>query len=138
MKYLKILILLFSMCFSAEAFAQVMPYRTVGGVDRTIDTQRRAPKTKSKKPKEKLDIIEVTIEQLDKKLHFDDFQKAAVRVIYNENKDEILGISSEDIPYEAKEEKAEKIAQKIDRQILELLSKEQTVIYQEMIDDRKD
>lgn len=136
MKSLKLLAVVFLVFFSSEAFAQTMPYRT-GGVDRTIDTQRRAPKTKNKKPKEKLDIVEVTVEQLDKKLHFDDFQKAAVRVIYNEHKDEILGISGEDIPYEAKEEKAENIAQKIDKQILELLSKEQAVIYQKMIDDRK-
>ena len=137
MKYIKILAILFLVMFSAEAIAQTTPYYRTG-VDRRIDTQRRAPKTKNKKAKEKLDIVEVTIDQLDKKLHLDDFQKAAVRVIYNENKDEILGIAGEDIPDEAKKEKANRISEKIDKQILELLSKEQTVIYQEMIDDRKD
>lgn len=137
MKYFKIVVIVFLVMFSGEAFSQIMPYSRAG-VDRNIDTQRRAPKTKNKKPKEKLDIVEVTVEQLDKKLHFDDFQKAAVKVIYDENKEEILGIANEDIPYEAKEEKAEKIAQKIDKQILELLSKEQAVIYQEIIEDRRD
>ena len=50
----------------------------------------------------------------------------------------ILGIAGEDIPDEAKREKANNISEKIDKQILDLLSKEQTVIYQEMIEDRKD
>lgn len=114
-----------------------MPYSRAG-VDRSIDTQRRAPKTKNKKAKEKLDIVEVTVEHLDTKLNLDDFQKAAVRVIYNENKDEILKIAEEDIPLNIKKEKAKNIADKIDRQILELLSKEQVAAYQKMIEERND
>ena len=101
MKYIKILVVLFLVFFSTETVAQTTPYYRTG-VDRSIDTQRRAPKTKNKKAKEKLDIVEVTVEQLDKKLNLDDFQKAAIRVIYNDNKDEILGIAGEDIPDEAK------------------------------------
>jgi len=137
MKYFKILAILSFILFSAEAFSQVMPYSRAG-VDRSIDTQRRAPKTKNKKAKEKLDIVEVTVEHLDTKLNLDDFQKAAVRVIYNENKDEILKIAEEDIPLNIKKEKAKNIADKIDRQILELLSKEQVAAYQKMIEERND
>ena len=84
-----------------------------------------------------IDIVEETVKQLDKKLKLDDFQKAAITVIYNDNKDEIMGIAEEDIPRDAKIQKGKDLTEKIDKEILKLLSKEQAEKYQEMIDDRR-
>ncbi|KAF2519701.1 hypothetical protein E0W68_00240 [Flavobacterium salilacus subsp. salilacus] len=141
MKTIKNLILVFTFLMgSVTAFAQYYdPYNGTGaGVDRTIDRQRSAPRTKNKeKLNQKIDIVEETVKQLDKKLKLDDFQKAAITVIYNDNKDEILGIADEDIPLKAKKQKAEDISQKIDKQIIKLLSEGQAEKYQEIIDDRK-
>lgn len=141
MKTIKNLLLVFAFLMgSATAFAQYYdPYNGTGaGVDRTIDTQRNAPRTRNKeKLNKKIDIVEETVKQLDKKLKLDDFQKAAITVIYNDNKDEIMGIVEQDIPRAAKIQKGKELSEKIDKEILKLLSKEQAEKYQEIIDDRK-
>ncbi len=141
MKTIKNLLLVFAFLMgSATAFAQYYDpyYGTGAGVDRTIDQQRNAPRTRNKeKLNKKVDIVEVTVQQLDKKLKLDDFQKAAITVIYKDNLDEILGLPDEDIPYKAKKQKAQDLNEKIDKEILKLLSEEQTKKYQEIIDDRK-
>jgi hypothetical protein len=143
MKHLKSLLALFLFFMASTDFAQYgygYPYGyggTGGGVDRTIDRQRNAPKTKNKKALEKRDIVDVTVEYLEKKLKLDGFQKAAITNIYKDNKAEILSIGEEDMPTEGKKDKARKISDKIDAQIIPLLSKEQVVIYNEMIAERK-
>ena len=137
MKNIKtVLFLLLFFMASSTAFAQYY-YPHNAGVDRRIDRQKYAPKTKNKKAKEKKDIVELTIEQLHKRLNLDDFQKAAIANIYKERKEEILSIPEMDIPYEAKQQKAKEIAENIDAQIMKLLSKEQAGKYQEIINDRK-
>lgn len=137
MKNIKtVLFLLFFFMASSTAFAQYMPYSNAG-VDRRIDRQKYAPKTKNKKAKEKKDIVELTIEQLHKNLNLDDFQKAAITTIYKEKKEEILSIPDMDIPYEAKQQKLRDISESIDNQIIKLLSKEQAGKYQEIIKERK-
>jgi hypothetical protein len=143
MKHLKSLLAPLLFFMASTAFAQYgygYPYGyggTGGGVDRTIDRQRDAPRTKNKKALEKRDIVEVTVEYLEKKLKLDGFQKAAITNIYKENKDRILSINEEDIPTDGKKEKAREISAKIDAQIVPLLSKEQVVLYNEMIAERK-
>ncbi|QYJ67375.1 hypothetical protein [Flavobacterium litorale] len=114
------------------------PYNTGAGVDRSIARQRNAPRTKNKDAKKnKIDIIEATVKQLDKKLNLDDFQEAAVTVIYNDNKEKIFGVAEQDIPKDAKIEKVKEITKEIDEEILKLLNEEQTKKYQKMIADRK-
>lgn len=141
MKYLKYLFLLaFLYIGSATAMAQYYdPYNGTGaGVNRQIDQQRSKPRTYNKERRnKKIDIVEVTVQQLDEKLQLDDFQKAALTVIYNENKDAILGIAEEDIPTRAKRDKAKDMTEKIDKEIFKLLNKEQSEKYQEIIDKRK-
>jgi hypothetical protein len=136
MKKIQFVLLLTLLAFAPEAFAQYgQPYNP-GGVDRRIDTQRRAPDTYNKNAKDKADIVDVTVEQLNKKLKLDDFQKAAITNIYKDNKDKILAIADEDIPLAAKKDKSREIMEKIDKQILVLLNKEQTKTYNEMIEER--
>lgn len=140
MKHVKILVAFFFFFASAEAFAQYYdpyaPYNP-GGVDRTIDRQKNAPKSKKKNAKkETKDIVDLTVEQLDKKLNLDDFQEAAIKVIYNDHKDEIMALPNEDLSYDAKKEKGEILAQKIDKKILALLSKDQAKVYNEIVASR--
>lgn len=137
MKNIKtVFFLLFFFMASSTAFAQYMPYSNAG-VDRRIDRQKYAPKTKNKEAREKKDVIEVAIERLDKELNLDDFQRAAITSIYKENKEEILKIPDMDIPYEAKQQKAKDISENIDAQIFKLLSKEQAAKYQEEVIDKR-
>ena len=135
----KFLFIIAFLAGSLTASAQYYnPYYGQGsnpGLDRSITAQPRTPSKKKKE--EKVDIVEMTVERLSKKLNLDGFQKAAVKVIYNENKDEIMGLADEDIPYEAKKEKGRELTEKIDAKIMALLNDDQKKIYQEMIDDRK-
>ncbi|OIQ15792.1 MAG: hypothetical protein BM557_10840 [Flavobacterium sp. MedPE-SWcel] len=141
MKHLKYILLLFIFFSGATtAFAQYYdPYIDTGaGVDRRIARQRSAPRTKNKDAsKKKIDLVEATIKQLKKKLNLDDFQEAAITVVYNDNKDKIYSIAEEDIPTKAKKQKMKDISEKIDSEILKLLSDEQVKKYQKMINKRK-
>lgn len=115
---------------------------TYGGVDRSIDRQRSAPKTKNKKKleeeqKKREDISYMMTEYLTQELKLDDFQKAAVKGIYDENKDVIIALGQEDIPTDVRNDKARLLSEKIDAKIIPLLSKDQAAKYQEIIDKRK-
>ena len=141
MKHFKNILALFIFLSGATtAFAQYYdPYGNgTGGVDRRIARQRSAPRTNNKNVKnKKVDIVEVTVKQLKKKLNLDDFQEAAITVIYNDNKDKILSIAEADIPTKARKQKMEDISKKIDAEIFKLLSDDQAKLYQKMIDKRK-
>lgn len=136
MKKIKFLLLLTLLAFAPEAFAQYGQPYSPGGVDRRIDTQRNAPRTKNKKAKEKKDPVDIVADQLTKELKLDDFQKAAVKNIYKESMPELTRISGEDAPLEIKIEKSMQVSKKIDKQILAILSKDQAVIYNTMIEER--
>ncbi len=135
------------MLFSgADALAQRYdPYTgttTYGGVDRSIDRQRSAPKTKNKKKleeeqKKRDDIPYMMTEYLTTELKLDDFQKAAVNSIYKEEEDQIKAIGMEDSPSDVIKEKMRELMQKIDGKIMPLLSKDQKAAYQKIIDERK-
>lgn len=145
MKYFKLLMFAFLLFTGADALAQRYdPYTgtyTYGGVDRSIDRQRSAPSTKKKKDqkdKEKeMDFAQHMTDYLVKELKLDDFQKAAVKVIYDEHKDEIMELSTSDLPSAALKDKARNLSDKIDAKIMKLLSKDQAATYQKMIDERK-
>lgn len=144
MKAVKNLLILIIFFFSTTtAFAQYYNTYNHGrgsnpGVDRSIARQRNSNIKKNKDKKaQQVDIVEVTVKQLDKELQLDDFQKAALSVIYNENKDELMSLVEEDIPHEAKKQKAKEITEKIDKEIFKLLSPEQAAKYQKLVDKRK-
>lgn len=147
MKLFRLLVIGFILFMGTDALAQVYdPYSgmtTYGGVNRNIDRQRNAPKTKNKKKLEEqkkqreLDITKVMTEHLTKELKLDGFQQAAVKGIYDEHKDELTALGTDDAPIDVIKDKAKIIADKIDAKIMPLLSKDQTETYQKMIDARK-
>jgi dihydroorotase len=130
----------------ADALAQQYnPYygtSTYGGVDRSIDRQQRAPKTKNKKKleedkKKREDLTYMMTEYLTKELKLDDFQKAAVSSIYKENEDDIKSIGSDGSPGDVQKDQLRKILEKIDGKILPILSKDQQEAYNKIIAERK-
>ncbi|GGB72654.1 hypothetical protein GCM10007424_10760 [Flavobacterium suaedae] len=132
----KLFVLFIFLSGTTTAFAQYYNQGATGGVNRNI-AQQRYKGNNNKKRAENIDIVEVTVNSLAKELNLDDFQKAAVKVIYNDNKDAIMSIATEDSPRKAKEDKAREISEKIDKEIFKLLSEEQAKKYQEIIDKRK-
>lgn len=144
MKYFKFLAFAFLLFTGHEAMAQYGygydPYYNSGyrpGVDRRIDTQRRAPKTHKKTDDKPKDISEIMTEYLGKELKLDDFQKAAVKVIYDEHKDDILELSNNDSDTrQVLKDKFNKISEEIDKKIIPLLSDDQKKAYQKIIDER--
>ncbi|WP_417351814.1 hypothetical protein [Flavobacterium alkalisoli] len=144
MKYFKLLAIAFLLFTGHEAMAQYGygydPYYNSGyrpGVDRRIDTQRRAPDTHKKKDEKPKDLSEVMSEYLAKELKLDDFQKAAVKVIYDDHKDQILELSNnESDTRQVLKDKFNAISEEIDKKILPLLSEDQKKSYQKIIDDR--
>lgn len=133
----KILVLFIFLSGTTTAFSQYYNQGATGGVNRDIASQRYKGNNNKRKAQKDVDIVEITVNNLAEKLNLDDFQKAAVTVIYNDNKDAIMSIATEDSPRKAKEDKAREISEKIDTEILKLLSEEQAKKYQEIIDKRK-
>ena len=132
----KLFVLFIFLSGTTTAFAQYYNQGATGGVNRNIAQQRYKGNNNSQRAKN-VDIVEVTVNSLAKELNLDDFQKAAIKVIYNDNKDAIMSIATEDSPRTAKEDKAREISEKIDKEIFKLLSEEQAKKYQEIIDERK-
>ena len=132
----KLFVLFIFLSGTTTTFAQYYSQGATGGVNRNIAQQRYKGNNNSQRAKN-VDIVEVTVNNLAKELNLDDFQKAAVRVIYNDNKDAIMSIATEDLPRKAKEDKAREISEKIDKEIFKLLSEEQAKKYQKIIDKRK-
>ena len=122
---------------SASAFAQYRhPYNNGGGgVDRSIARTPNAPRSKDKK--KELDIVEVTVQYLDKRLNLDDFQAAAITIIYNDYKAELIAISTEKAPTAVRKDQIRVITAEIDKKVMELLSEEQIKEYQKMVAERK-
>lgn len=127
---------------STSAFAQYgypYGYGSNPGVDRSIGRVPKPARAKDKdKSKKELDIVEVTVQYLQKRLKLDDFQAAVITEIYNEHKAEILAISAEDAPITVLKKKMREVTEKIDAKILPLLGKEQVAEYQKMIAERKE
>lgn len=144
MKYIKILItstLLIMACPDVAAqYGYGNPYSTGGVVDRRIDRQRDIKSSNKKKKAENekpQDFVALTVDYFAKELKLDDFQKAAMRNVYEENKDALMSLNDLDIPYEAKKEKGKEISDRIDARIFPLLDNQQLAKYKELIEKRK-
>ncbi|MUV04083.1 hypothetical protein GN157_10220 [Flavobacterium rakeshii] len=146
MKYFKLLVFAFLLLSGYESMAQYGygsyydPYYGSGyrpGVDRRIDTQRNKKSIRKKKDEKPKDLSVVMTEYLGEELKLDDFQKAAIKSIYDERKDEILALShNEADTRDVLKDKFRIISDEIDKEILPLLSDEQKTAYQKMIDER--
>ncbi len=102
-----------------------------GGVDRSIGSELRNNRPK-KNSKEKVDMGESWATYLDKELKLDGLQFAAVKSIINDNKDSIEEISKSNMHIQEKKGKMRELMEKIDIQILKLLSKDQSAKYLKM------
>ncbi|MEE1898909.1 hypothetical protein V1389_11205 [Flavobacterium rakeshii] len=146
MKYFKLLVFAFLLLSGYESIAQYGygsyydPYYGSGyrpGVDRRIDTQRNKKSIRKKKDEKPKDLSVVMTEYLGEELKLDDFQKAAIKSIYDERKDEILALSQNEADTrDVLKDKFRIISDEIDKEILPLLSDEQKKAYQKMIDER--
>lgn len=114
------ILLIASLFFSAEAFAQV---------DRSIAPgQYKRPK-KSNKNKE-IDFVGETVKYLTKELKLDDFQAAAVREALEAEKDKLMEIAKDqDMRTPEKRDRTQEVTDRIDAKILKLLSPEQVEKY---------
>lgn len=105
-----------------------------GGVDRSIGSEVRQNKPK-KNSKEKVDMGENWATYLDKEIKLDGLQFAAVKAIINDNKNSIEEISKSNLHVQEKKDKMREIMDKIDVEILKLLSKDQAAKYLKMKED---
>lgn len=114
------ILLIASLFFSAEAFAQV---------DRSIAPgQYKRPKNTNKN--KEIDFVGETVKYLSKELKLDDFQSAAVREALESEKDNLMELSKDqEMRMREKRDRMQEITDKIDAKIIKLLSPEQTEKY---------
>ena len=120
------ILIVFAFLFSTDLSAQV---------DRRIAPSQY--KRDRKKP-EKVDFVQQSTDYLAKELTLDDFQKAAVKNIIEEEKENIINLNSEkDITTDERRDKAAAISGMIYKKVLPLLSKPQAEIYTKMEESKK-
>ncbi|WP_447637772.1 hypothetical protein [Flavobacterium microcysteis] len=107
-----------------------------GGVDRSIGSEVRQNKPK-KNSNEKVDMAESWATYLNKELKLDGLQFAAVKSIINDNKSSIDELSKSNLHIQEKRDKMREIMNKIDVEILKLLSKDQSDKYLKMKEDNE-
>lgn len=114
------ILLIASLFFSAEAFAQV---------DRSIAPgQYKRPKNSNKN--KEIDFVGETVKYLTKELKLDDFQAAAVREALEAEKDKLMEIAKDqDMRTPEKRDRTQEVTDRIDAKILKLLSPEQVEKY---------
>lgn len=114
------LLLLLTILFSTASLAQV---------DRRIGVNQY----KRDRKIEKKDFVEESVKYLTKELKLDDFQKAAVKTIMEDERDAINVLNeNNDMTTDERREKASAISTRIYNKIIPLLSKEQAAKYTEM------
>lgn len=85
--------------------------------------------------KKKIDPIEASINNLDKELKLDDFQKAAINVTMKDNQASMQEIAMSNIGTEEKMDKMQVIRDKIYKGIMEVLNKDQQEKYKKMVEE---
>ena len=128
----KLLLLFAFVTFSFTASAQYYG----NGVNRSIGQNARMDHSTKKKTDKKIDYAESTVEYFTKELNLDGLQQAAIKGIINDYKTPMDEIMAMDITDAEKQDKMRAIGDKIDVEILKLLSKEQSEKYLKMKEDR--
>lgn len=121
-----IIILFIAFFMSAEASAQV---------DRRVGREQYK---RSKNKNEKRDMVEESVNYLVKELTLDDFQKAAVNNILEEEREAItnFGKESKTMSRNEQKDKAMAISRRIYNKVLPLLSKTQAEKYTKIEDEK--
>jgi hypothetical protein len=73
----------------------------------------------------KIDYLQASLDNLEKELSLDTFQKTVIKEILVENQSEMMSISKQDIPDDSKIEKMGIIKEKLQGKIIELLNPDQ-------------
>lgn len=120
------LILLLTLVFTTAAEAQV---------DRRVGREQYRP---NRGKREKVDFVEQSTEYLAKELTLDDFQKAAIKNIIEDERENITNLSNaQGIMSEERKDRAQIISARIYKKVLPLLSKTQAEKYTKMEEDKK-
>lgn len=91
-----------------------------------------------KKERKAYDFVEQSANYLAKELKLDDFQKAAVKDILENERVAITTLNAErDMMSDVRKDKAREISDRIYKKILPLLSKDQAAIYTKMEESKK-
>lgn len=115
--YLSIVVFLFNANFANAQMGMMN-----NGMDRSIGSGQY--RNDQKKP-EKVDYIAASIKTLDKELTLDDFQKAVIKKMLEENQNKVEQVIALDIPQESKIEKITELRKNLDSKILTILNPEQ-------------
>ncbi|MXN91646.1 hypothetical protein GR160_10445 [Flavobacterium sp. Sd200] len=123
--------LLLSLFLSTAAFAQYgRGWDTTGGSDRYSSRQRGKGEQK--------DFVEQTVEYFTKELKLDDFQKAAVRTIIEEQRDPINELmAAKDITNDERRDRGKIINDRIEEKMKPILSPDQLKKFTEIQGKRK-
>jgi len=120
------LILLLILVFTTASSAQV---------DRRVGREQYKP---SRKKVEKKDFVETSTEYLVKELTLDDFQKAAVKNIIEEERENITNLNqAQGITADERRDRALAISNRLYTKITPLLSKTQAEKYTKMEEEKK-
>lgn len=120
------LILLLTLIFTTAASAQV---------DRRVGREQYK---RSRPKQEKKDFVEQSTEYLVKELILDDFQKAAVKNIIEEERENITNLNqAQGITSDERRDRALAISNRLYTKITPLLSKTQAEKYKKMEDEKK-
>ena len=120
------LLVLFAVLFTTAASAQVD--RRIGQGQYRRGSQKQG----------KVDYAEESANYLQKELKLDDFQKAAVKNILNDEKDAVTALGeNKDMTDMERRDKYREISQRIYKKVFPLLSKEQGEKYTKMEESRK-
>lgn len=120
------ILIVFAFLFTTELSAQM---------DRTIAPSQYK---RDRKKGEKVDFVQQSADYLAKQLTLDDFQKAAVKNILEEERESIMALNSgEKITLDERRDKSAAISSRIYKKVLPLLSKPQAEIYTKMEESKK-
>jgi hypothetical protein len=137
MKTLRASFIIFALIFSATAFAQYgQGYggNRMGGGGMDIPQAGSGSSKKAEKP----DYIEETVKYYTKELKLDDFQAAAVRETVKGHMDELTALAQDtEMTLDEKKDRAHAINEKIDAEIVRLLSDEQKEKFKKLQEKRK-
>ncbi|MNK17058.1 hypothetical protein D3C87_352410 [compost metagenome] len=121
-----IIILFIAFFMSSEASAQV---------DRRIGREQYK---RDRKKTDNVDFVDQSTNFLAKELSLDDFQKAAVRSIIEDERQVITGLNTaKDITADERKDRAGKISKRIYTNIMPLLNKTQAEKYTKMEEEKK-
>ena len=141
MKTLRSAFILFALIFSVTAFAQYgQGYGNGMGSGRMNGgmTVPQAGSGASGKKAEKPDYVEETVGYYTKELKLDDFQAAAVRQTIKGHMNELIALSQDsEMTIDEKKDHAHDINEKIDVEIIRLLSAEQKEKFKKLQEKRK-